>query len=427
MSSSTFDILRDVPVFSVDRIVEGGEQPSSPPAEHWTAADYDRYARTFREVMDFRSRPEWSPIASFEEAVDAYASNLGLSTSRTREERTMNISIKAPEFTEREREELTRFYYLVLQQGYANWPFLNARVVLWINGTARRIKPYRQWSLTEDHLYIGCSIDNGDDELADPITRLAIVTALMSLSGHTNNPELMALVERRFAQITQGNYQAMVAPLGQRADNRPVEQIAWTADGQLAAQLDGEWVRPLTGEPIEVGEGWVVLDVAEREARPLSSGQEEEIASTPVDSRLDQERFTAWIRTRGWATERMLDGRIAVPWGTEGIAQDEAESARQAGCLNIVVEPYNNGWAVTTRVEPLATQIPTLRDFAANYGWLHSTSVDGRYIIRFGSLELAQEQQALATSYGVPNVVLEHGGDGAVLTTNVLPEPPIPF
>lgn len=253
-------------------IEEGGEQPSSPPTQHWTAADYHLYAGTLREFMDFRSQPEWPPIASFEEAVDAYARNLGLSTSRTRrtrEERTMNISIKAPEFTEMEREELTRFYYLVLQQGYANWPFSGARAVLWINGTVRRVRPYQEWYLTEDNLYIGYGADRGEGELADPTIRLAIVTALMSLTGHTSNSELMALVERRFAQITQDNYQATVAPLGQRADNRPIEQIAWTADGRLAAQLDGEWVRPLTGEPIKVGEGWVVLDVVEREARPV--------------------------------------------------------------------------------------------------------------------------------------------------------------
>ena len=260
----------------------------------------------------------------------------------------MNISIKVPEFTDAERQALSDFYELVLKNGYATWPSSNARAVLWINGTARRVKTYREWSLTEDNLYIGYGVDRGEGELADPTTRLAIVTALMSLTGHTSNPELMALVERRFAQITQGNYQAMVAPLGQRPDNRPVEQIAWSADGRLAAQLDGDWVRPLTGEPIEVGEGWVVLDVAEKEARPLSSGQEEEIASTPVDSRSDQERFIAWIRSRGWSTVEMIDGRIAVQWGTEEIAQDEAESARQAGCSNIVVEPYGNSRVVIT-------------------------------------------------------------------------------
>lgn len=214
---------------------------------------------------------------AFESAVDRYASELGLSTRRTREERTtMNISIKAPEFTQVELDILSVFYEVVLKNGYANWPFSNARAVLWINGKARRIKSYREWSVTEDFLYIGYGVDSGEGEMADPTARLAVVTALMSLTGHTSNQELMALVERRFAQITQGNYQTMVAPLGQRPDNRPVEQIAWTADGRLAAQLEGEWVRPLTGEPIAVGEGWVVLSVAERVARPLSSGQEEE-------------------------------------------------------------------------------------------------------------------------------------------------------
>lgn len=200
----------------------------------------------------------------------------------------MNISIKAPEFTQAELDILSVFYEVVLKNGYANWPF-NARAVLWINGKARRIKSYREWSVTEDFLYIGYGVDSGEGQMADPTARLAVVTALMSLTGHTSNQELMALVERRFAQITQGNYQAMVSPLGQRSDNRPIEQIAWSADGQLAAQLDGEWVRPLTGEPIAVGEGWVVLSVAEREARPVPSGQGEELASASTDTRSDQE------------------------------------------------------------------------------------------------------------------------------------------
>lgn len=263
----------------------------------------------------------------------------------------MNISIKPPEFTEAERQALSNFYEVILKNGYANWPFSNARVVLWVNGTARRIKSYREWSLVEDYLYIGYGVDDGEGQMADPTVRLAVVTALMSLTGHTSNPELMALVERRFAQIVQDNYQMMVSPLGQRSDNRPIEQIAWSADGRLAAQLDGEWVRPLTGEPIAVGEGWVVLDVAEREARPLPSGQGEELASASADTRSDQERLIAWTSTRGWSTERMSDGRVAVPFGNEEDAQDVAEQARQAGCLNIVVEPNHGYWVVTTRAE----------------------------------------------------------------------------
>lgn len=342
MPSSTFDMLRDTPILSIDRIVGGGEQPSSPPLRFDATNDLPTVGARSWAMDNFDSLRE----------LFIRPADVGLSTRRTREERTMNISIKAPEFTEREREELTRFYYLVLQQGYANWPFSNARAVLWINGGGRRIKSYREWSLTEDFLYIGYSMDNGEGQLADPIARLAIVTALMSLTGHTSNPELMALVERRFAQITQGNYQAMVAPLGQRADNRPVEQIAWSSDGRLAAQLDGEWVRPLTGEPIEVGEGWVVLDVVERVARPLSSEQEAEIASAPVDSRSDQERLIAWIQTKGWSTVQMSDDRVAIPFGYVEDAQGVAELARQAGCLNIVVEPYYDHWAVTTTAEP---------------------------------------------------------------------------
>lgn len=336
----------------------------------------------------------------------------------------MNISIKAPEFTQGELDILSDFYEVVLKNGYAIWPFSNARAVLWINGKARLIKSYREWSLTEDFLCIGYGVDSGEGQMADPTARLAVVTALMSLTGHTSNQELMALVERRFAQITQGNYQTMVAPLGQRPDNRPVEQIAWTADGRLAAQLEGEWVRPLTGEPIAVGEGWVVLSVAERVARPLSSGQEEELASVSTDTRSDQERLVAWSSTRGWSTERMSDSRVAIPFGDEEDAQDVAEQARQAGCLNIVVEATNSHWVVTTRAELRATQVPTLRDFATAYGWFPSTSAEGQDIIRFGVLEVAQEQRVLATSFGVPNVVVECDGEGGVLTTNVLPEPP---
>lgn len=266
----------------------GGEPPSSPPHFGATNDLLTVWARSWT-MNDFDGLREFY----------GHLTNVDQLTRRTREERTtgMNISFKAPEISKAGLEDLTRFYYYVLQRGHAEWPAGRIQAVLWVNGIPRNVKSYRVWHITEDNLYIGHASDSGEGEMSNPITRLAVVTALMSLTGHTNNPELMALVERRFAQITQDNFQVIVAPLGQRPDDRPVEQIAWSADGRLAAQLDGQWVRPLTGEPIAVGEGWVVLDVAEREARPMEMSEVSPEQVTPAQSSVAQDSLRAWAVT----------------------------------------------------------------------------------------------------------------------------------
>lgn len=259
----------------------------------------------------------------------------------------MNISIKAPEFTETEREKLTRFYHLVLQRGYANWPFSNARAVLWINGTARRIKHYEEWYLTEDNLYIGYGVDSGINELANPITRLAIVTALMVFTGHIGDSTLMELVERRLATIMAGNYQTAVAPLGQRADGRPIEQMAWSTRDGLAARLEGEWVRPLTGEPVEIGAGWVVLDLPKQEAAPVVQEVPPSVSQVRSDGRTLQE----FVEDRDYVTRWLDDGRLAIPFGDESRANNVYHAAIDFGCQNLVVESIGGSWCVTTALE----------------------------------------------------------------------------
>lgn len=256
----------------------------------------------------------------------------------------MNIAIKPPELTEQEKSKLLTFYKKVLQDGYAQWPLREGQAALWIDGKVRRIQPYSEWLLATDVLYIGYSSDRGQGDVSDPTIRLAIVTALMTLTGHACDQTLMELVERRLATIMAGNYQTAVAPLGQRVDGRPIEQMAWSTRDGLAARLEGEWVRPLTGEPVEVGAGWVVLDLPKQEAAPVVG---EAPSSAPVvvpDGRTLRE----FVEDGDYVARWLYDGRLAIPFGSESSAYDEYRAAIDFGCQNLVVESIPGGWCVTT-------------------------------------------------------------------------------
>lgn len=256
----------------------------------------------------------------------------------------MNIAIKPPELKEQEKSMLLTFYKKVLQDGYAQWPLREGQLALWIDGRVRRIQSYSEWYLSAESLYIGYSSDRGQDNVSDPTTRLAIVTALMSLTGHACDQTLMELVERRLATIMVGNYQTAVAPLGQRADGRPIEQMAWSTRDGLAARLEGEWVRPLTGEPVEVGAGWVVLDLPKQEAAPVVQEVPYSTSQVVPDGRTLRE----FAEDRDYATWRLNDGRLAIPFGDRDRASNVCDAAINFGCQNLVVQFIRENWYVTT-------------------------------------------------------------------------------
>jgi len=225
-----------------NRLLEGG--PLCPPS----FATLEEYYRFLRNQVTFWAETERPTSES------------------TESRRAMNISIKPPELTQEQREALKVFYKQTLERGYAYYPLPNDMLVIWIDGRVRAVRQYDYMTLTDQIVYLANSRDEGDSSLRDPGQRFAIILALMSQTGHASDPELQGLVEQRLAKILAGTYQAAVAPLGQRPDGRPVERIAWSMDGGLAAQIGDEWLRPVTGEPVQVGSGWVVLDVARDKA-----------------------------------------------------------------------------------------------------------------------------------------------------------------
>lgn len=184
----------------------------------------------------------------------------------------MNISIKPPELTQQQREDLKFFYKKTLEYGFAYWPLPDYTLVIWIDGRALAVRQDVYASLRDNAVFLANDRDEGDRTLDDS-QRLAIILALMSQTGHASDPELLELVEQRLVKILAGTYQAAVAPLGQRPDGRPVERIAWSLDDGLAAQIGDEWLRPVTGEPVQVGTGWVVLDVAENKAERVQAAE----------------------------------------------------------------------------------------------------------------------------------------------------------
>lgn len=314
----------------------------------FTRSDIDRYAQLYEQTMNFRNSWVRGDLGNYRYNYERVTLRPSLVLGeQTREERTtgMHISIKPPELTAEKRQQLTDFYSIVLRQGFAHFPLREREAVLWVDGKARVIKSYSEWALTEEYLYIGYSGDRGQDYMSDPILRLATVTALMAMTGHTSNPTLMALVEQRLSAILAGNYQTAVAALGQRPDGSPVEQIAWSTTGGLAARLGDEWVRPLTGEPVEVGAGWVVLEVPKQQA--VAVGGETEVSQ---DSQPAVRTLREFAEAQGWTRRTLNDGRYALGFGSEERAREVLADAVSFGCPNLVVEqdPQSYTWVVTT-------------------------------------------------------------------------------
>ncbi len=185
----------------------------------------------------------------------------------------MFISTKRPDFSFGDLQRLTRFYDELLRQGFSRQPLACESFVLWLDGKACTIVEGTRWHRSSDKIHIPVAEDREEGPYLG--WKLTVILALMSISGHTSNPELMALVEQKLTAFLTGTYQAVMAPLASREDGRPVERIAWSIKDGIAAELDGQWVRPLSGEPVEVTPDWVVMELDTASSRAADTGAED--------------------------------------------------------------------------------------------------------------------------------------------------------
>jgi hypothetical protein len=274
---------------------------------------------------------EWSELRS-----SSYGERIHLTNQPTREGNTMQIEINQPLLTEEDNQKLKRFYKEVLSEGKGSWPLGSHTLILWINGIPRRVYYASRWELKDDLIRIGYSYDEGIEELANPVNRFAIIMALMNLTGHSRDFELLALAEARLSKVLVQTYQGALAPLGQRSDRRPVERIAWSQEGGLAAELDGEWVRPLTGEPVNVS-GWTVVDIA---TDVVSDVREESKVEVETAQETPEQAYRRAVEDDVYAEVNSRDGRKGIYYATNEAANANLFNLTSRGYNGLVVEHW---------------------------------------------------------------------------------------
>lgn len=175
--------------------------------------------------------------------------------------------------TEAEKEGLTRYYEQLLTFGYAEFCPAVKSLVFWVDRIAVTVLDGTSWELTPRRVYIPTYQDVG--EMANPQWKLSVILAMMSCSGHVEDTRLMKLVEDRLTALLTGLYSVVTAPLATRENGQAIGRIAWSLVNGLAADINGAWYRPITGEPVTVDESWVILELVKASPKLTDTAEAE--------------------------------------------------------------------------------------------------------------------------------------------------------
>lgn len=258
----------------------------------------------------------------------------------------MKVSTRGPELTVGEKRALKEGYKSILRQGFGRLGVPDKKLVLWIDDRAYEVRTeVEYWEMSGNSLYIGNGTARPGDKLRSVSERLAVTAGLMGLTGHASDPELLVEFEKALARMLAGQFEEAVKPLGVSGDDRPVGKMAWSASG-VAAFVDGQWCSPVTGEPVEVGSGWTVIETGEgpREAASVS-------ANPLSEARI---RWDSWVVAFNWSLTPTNDGRQAVCYGDRDVMVADLVTYNLSGCE--VVET-RNGWGITYPLEALGEPV----------------------------------------------------------------------
>jgi len=113
------------------------------------------------------------------------------------------------------------------------------------------------WLLDNSRLYMAT------ESAAVPAhTRIQVLSALLSLTNPARRQELELSLANAITRALLGQYREMTLGLIQPfATNATVTRIAFSADrSQVAAYIGDGWYTP-AGDPVEVGDGWVICEM----------------------------------------------------------------------------------------------------------------------------------------------------------------------
>ena len=168
-------------------------------------------------------------------------------------ETLMDISLQPTDNTIRLRDA-TQFLTRILDSPQlSGWNIpISIRGVLYINNTPRLIHQ-GSWQLDESTIYLA-----GSASLVEPLTRIAILTAIANMTGAIENPTIVEKISARLSQAiseaVRSTYSGIV-----RSAQRPNRLAVNTALAQVAAEINGTWLTT-SGAPVEVNNSWIIMD-----------------------------------------------------------------------------------------------------------------------------------------------------------------------
>jgi len=114
---------------------------------------------------------------------------------------------------------------------------------------------YGSWQVAEGSIYLPRL---AGDCTVHPLTKLAILAALASYTGATNDATLVTKITTRLVGLLKeeamGTYSNVV-----RSYTTPSRLAIDQDNYQIAAELNGRWLLP-SGAPVEVNDKWITMD-----------------------------------------------------------------------------------------------------------------------------------------------------------------------
>lgn len=311
-------------------------------------------------------------------------------------EMTISGQFDATQLTEGQRAELKEFYVRQLREEWWRWPGVS-ELCVYVNNKACEVHRDRNWKIGDGYIGMGQA---GPGETTGE-QRLGVLGTLMGVTGHAGDAELQREFVAALAKVLAGTYEKAARALVEATG--PIERLAFSDRG-CAAWMDGAWVGP-SGDAVEVGEAWTVVEVRRAEV-------EVERAPVPeVQSAVqDRESWEEMVRRRRFSTRTSLDGRLMIVYPDRASAEMYGEYVGEDGWAQRLelVEGQGGSWGWAERLEGARAGTPApvagrraLAEWAAGRG-LNADSHDGAAIVGFAEWRnMAEAALAEATEAGV--------------------------
>lgn len=165
----------------------------------------------------------------------------------------MNIGLQPSDNTARLRDATIFLTRILDSSTLSGWSIPSSiKGVIYINNTPRHLAQ-GSWQIDGSVVYVASS-----SELVEPLTRIAILTAIANLTGVIENPAIVEKISTRLTQAISESVRSVYAGIV-RSTQQPTRLAVNTVLAQVAAEINGSWFTT-SGSPVEVNDSWIVMD-----------------------------------------------------------------------------------------------------------------------------------------------------------------------